>query len=123
MEPTRDERRSEVDDLVLVRLAHVEDEDVFFGVEFALEGFDCDLRDAVDGGGFGYGLITRDFEWTDGGGLFEAAELVVVDEFLDLVGAAGGALGFFAEFEGAKVHAEGVDEQEAADEWVADAED
>ena len=32
-----DQRRAEVGDRVLVRLADVEDEDVFFGVELALE--------------------------------------------------------------------------------------
>ncbi len=34
-----DQRSAEVGDLVLVGLAYVEDEDVFFGVEFVLEVF------------------------------------------------------------------------------------
>ncbi len=79
----RDLRRSEVDDLVLVRLAHVEDEDVFLRVEFALELFDCDLRNAVDDGVFADGLIARDFQWADLAGRRDAAELVVVDQFGD----------------------------------------
>ncbi len=39
------------------------------------------------------------------------------------MGAADGALGIFAELELAEAHAERVDEQEAADERLADAED
>ncbi len=74
-----------------------------------LRCFDGDLRDAVDDGGFGYGFVAGDFERAYGGGLFDAAELVVVDEFFDLVRAAGWALRVFAEFERAEVHAEGVD--------------
>src|SRR5262249_47359188 len=45
------------------------------------------------------------------------------DEFLDLVGSAGGALGVLAQLEGAEVHPESVDEQETTDERVADPED
>ena len=86
MEPTRDEWGSEVDDLVLVWLAHVEDEDVFLGVELLLELLDGDLRDAVDDGGVGNCLVAGDLKRADRGGLLDAAELVVVDEFLDLVG-------------------------------------
>ncbi len=67
-----------------MRLADVEDEDVFFGVELLLEMFDGDLRDAVDDGGVGYGFVAGDFERADGGGFLDAAELVVVDELVDL---------------------------------------
>ena len=79
----RDQRGAEVRDRVLVRLADVEDEDVFFGVELFLELLDGDLRDAFDDGGVGYGLVAGDFERADGGGLLDAAELVVVDELGD----------------------------------------
>ena len=64
-----------------------------------------------------------DFEGAGFGGLGDAAELVVVDELFDLVGAADGAVGILAELHGAEAHGEGVDEQEAADEGLADAED
>ncbi len=43
-----DERRADVDDLHLVRLAHIEDEDVFVRVEAALQFLHADLRNAVD---------------------------------------------------------------------------
>ena len=120
----RDQWGAEVRDGVLVGLADVEDEDVFFGVEFLFELLDGDLWDAFDDGGFGYGLVAGDFERTDGIGWGDAAELVVVDQLGDGgVGAADGAVGVLSQLEGAEGHAEGVYEQEAADEGVADAED
>ncbi len=67
--------------------------------------------------------VRADFERADCGGRRDAAELVVVDELLDLVRAAGGAVGVLAQLEGAEAHAERVDEQQAADERLADAED
>jgi hypothetical protein len=119
-----DERGSEVDDLVFMRLADVEDEDVFFGVEFCLQGLDGDLWDAVDFGGRTYGLVASDFEWAGLGGLGDSAELVVVDEGGDCgVFAADGAVLVLAELEGAEAHGEGVDQEEPADERLADAED
>ena len=120
----RDQRGAEVGDRVLVGLADVEDEDVFLGVEFALELLDGDLRDAVDDRGVGDGLVAGDFERADLGGLCDAAELVVVDQLGDgRVRAADGAVGVLAQLEGAEVHAERVDQQQAADERLADAED
>ncbi len=65
----RDQWGAEVRDGVLVGLADVEDEDVFFGVELFLELLDGDLGDAFDDGGFGYGFVAGDFEWAYGGGL------------------------------------------------------
>ena len=70
------------------------------------------------------GLVVRDFERTDCLRLLDAAELVVVDQFFDgRVRAADGAVGILAELEVAEVHAQRVDQQEAADERLADAED
>src|SRR5271170_371687 len=63
----RNEFRSEVGDLVFVRLAHVEHEEVFAGVESALEFDRADLRDTV------LNLCRRCLR-------HNAAELVIVDK-------------------------------------------
>ncbi len=119
-----DQRCAEVCDGVFVGLADVEDEDVFLCVELLLEFLDGDLRDAVDDGMIGDCFVAGDFERADFGWRVDAAELVVVDQLGDgRVRAADGALGVLAQLEGAEVHAECVDQQEAADEGFADAED
>src|SRR5580658_9701897 len=64
-----------------------------------------------------------DLERTNFSRLLDAAELVIVDQLFDLVGSAGGAAWILAQLEGAEVHAQSVDEKQATDEWVADAED
>ncbi len=69
----------------------------------------------------GDGAVGADLERAGFGWLGDAAELVVVDELLDLVRAADGAVGIFAELDGAEAHAERVDQQQAADEGLADA--
>src|SRR5258708_2980308 len=67
--------------------------------------------------------MRRHFERANRRRLLDAAELVVVDQLLDLVGSAGWAAWIFAQLERAEVHAQRVDEEQAADERLADAED
>ena len=82
-----------------------------------------DLRNAVDDGQIAYGFVACDFQRTDFARRLDAAELVVVDELGDRrVGAADGAVGIFAQLQGAEAHAESIDQQQAADQRLADAE-
>ena len=119
-----DEWCAEIYDLVLVRLADVEDEYVFLCVELALQLLNGDLWDSVDYGKVADSLVSRDFEGANLAWRGDAAELVVVDQLgHGRVGAADGALGIFAQLQGAEAHAERVDQQQTADERLADAED
>ena len=95
-----------------------------FASSFFFRVLDGDLRDAIDDGSIADGLVARDFERTDGGGLFDAAELVVVDQLGDgRMRAADRAVGILAQLQRAEVHAQRVDQQQAADQRLADAED
>ena len=77
-----DQRGSEVGDGILMGLADIEEEE-FVSVGALLgEVLDGDLGDAVYEGA-GDVLVFGDFERADGGGLFDAAELVVVNEMGD----------------------------------------
>src|SRR5664280_3351172 len=119
-----DKRRANVDDLNLVRLAHVEDEYIFVCVEAALQLLHTDLRNAVYNGNAGHCLILRDFEWPDAGRLLDAAELVVVDERGDAgMRAADRTVGILVQLQRAELHGERVDEQEATGEALADTQD
>src|SRR4028119_1107434 len=104
------ELHADVRDLVLVRLAHVENVYVLAGVHLLLELSDGDLRHAVLLG--------------DGFGLGDAAELLVVYELGDgRVLAADGAARVLAELHLAEAHPEGVVEHQTPDEGIADAAD
>ena len=46
----RDKRRAEVGDRVLMRLADIEDEEIFLCVQLVLQLLDGDLRDTIDDG-------------------------------------------------------------------------
>src|SRR5215213_268946 len=103
------EPHADVGDLVLVRLAHVENVDVLVIVQLALELFDRDLRHAV----LLFGRI----------GLRDAAELLVVDELRNRrVLAADRAVQILAELHLAEAHAQSIIEEEPSDERLADPE-
>src|SRR5436190_1954644 len=108
----RDQARGgDVADLVLVRLANVDQYEVVAAVELGLYLFYVDLTLAH------LGLLRRRL-------LRHAAELMIIDQFRDgAMVAADGALGILAELQLAELHAEGVVEHEASDEGLADAED
>ena len=100
-----DLRSAEIRNEVLVRLAHIEDEDVFFVVELAFELFYRDLRDAIDDGMIADGLVAGDFEWANLARRRDAAELVVVDQLGDSgVGPADRAVEVFPQLQGAEAH-------------------
>ncbi len=108
----RNEVAVEVGKLELPRLADIENKGIFARVSAAFELMDGDLVDAVLlGQGFSFHLRFR-------GGLLrarDAAELVVVDQLGHRrVGAAGGAVGIFAQLELAKPGTQGVHQQQAA---------
>ena len=99
----------EVADLVLVRLAHVEDEDVFTGVELPLQFLRLDFRHRHRG----LRLFAAD-----------AAELVVVNQFRQgRLGAAGRAVGVLAELQLAELHLQRVKDQQTPLQRLAGAED
>ena len=96
----RDQLAADLRDPVLVGLAHVEDVDVFSGVDAPLEFFDGELGDSVF-----HVFLLRGFR-------HNAAEVLVVDELgHGGVGAADRALGILAQLEFAKSHCEGIDQQ------------
>src|SRR5712691_11866283 len=75
------QRRAEICDLVFVRLADVEHEDVLLRIQLALQLFNRDLRDAVDDGMVANCLVSGDLQWADFAWRRNTAELVVVDQF------------------------------------------
>ena len=81
-----------------MRLADVQDEGALITVEFVFELFDGDLRDTVDKIGIHvYSPVRADLERAVCIlGRCDPTELVVVDQFCDLVRAARGALRIFA---------------------------
>src|SRR5579862_7344893 len=98
---------AEIADLIFVRLAHVENEEILFCIETALQLFDLNFRNSV-----GHRFLLPS----------NAAKLVVVYQLCDgRMGAADRAIGIFAQLEFAEFHAESVNQQEATDERIADA--
>src|SRR5579883_200044 len=109
----RDQRRANVDDLVFVRLAHVEDEDVLAGIETALQLNRGDLRNSILHSGLLYFLFREN-----------ATELLVVDQlFHRRMLAANRAVGILAQLQLAELHAQRINQQQAANQGVAFAED
>ena len=108
----RDQLRAvEVADVPLERLAHVEQHEFFPRIEFLLQIDNGHRRDGRFGG-------------LGGGGLRDAAELLVVDQLGDRrVGRTDRALGIFAELELAELELERVEVDEPTDERFADAHD
>src|SRR5262249_11872695 len=101
----RDEVTVEIADLIFVRLAHIENEDVILTIEAPFEFLRSDLRNrnAV--------LL---FFTTD------TTELLIVDEGSNRGrGAADGAFGVLAQLELAEAHAKGIDQEEPPRECVA----
>src|SRR5215469_1480206 len=104
----RDEISAEIADLILVWLADVEDEDVIACIELGFQFLGANFRNGGD---------LRSFLASD------TAELVVVDQLVDRgIPTASWAVRVFAQTEFAEVHAECIDQQEAANEWFARAE-
>src|ERR1700712_4366274 len=73
-----DQWSAKVRDWVLVRLADVEDKDVFLSVHLLLECLDADLGDTINHWSLCYYCVAGYFQWSDCGWFGDAAELVVV---------------------------------------------
>src|SRR5581483_11078003 len=105
----RDQIAAQVADLVLMRLAHIQDENVVAAIEALLEFFHGQGRHAS----FHRFLLSTN-----------AAELVVVNQLAHGgMRAAGGAVGILTQLELAEAHAERVHQHQASDERLAFAED
>src|SRR5260370_33103603 len=103
----RDEISVQVADLVFVRLAYVENENVGFGIELLFQFFHRNCGHVASRG-------HRRFRAAD------SAELLVVDQLGDRpVRAAGGAIGILAQLQFAELHAEGIDQQQSSGERIA----
>src|ERR1035437_9172685 len=97
---------AEVCDLVFVRLAHVEDEEGFSGIETALQFFGLNIS--------GH----RRFRAA------HAAELLIVNEFLNCsICPADRAVGILAQLQLLELHAERIDQQHASDQRLTDSAD
>src|SRR5947209_17386423 len=102
---------AEITDLVFVRLAHVEHEQIVAAIAAALQLFWSDLRQLAR---------SRRGRFLPA----DAAELLIVNQLRDgRMRAARGALGIFAQLELAEAHAERIHQQQPADERLAFAED
>src|SRR5271155_2911540 len=98
-----------VADLIFVRLAHVEDEEILFRIQTALQLFYLNFRKSSS---HRFLLPTN------------AAKLVVVYQLRDRrMRAADRAVGILAQLEFAKLHAQRVNQQQPSDERLARAED
>src|SRR5215469_3518061 len=92
-----------------MRLADIEDEQVVAAVEPFFQLFNLDIGSRY----LGFRLLAPN-----------AAELLVIDKLRDRrMRAACRAIGIFPQFEFAEFHAEGIDQQQPADERVALTED
>src|SRR5258708_40366130 len=99
------QRCAEICDLVFVRLADVEHEDVLLRIQLALQLFNRDLRDPVDDGMIADRFVSGDLQWADRAWRGYAAELVVVQQFRHCwVGAADGALRMYSQLQRAGAH-------------------
>src|SRR5277367_337159 len=103
---------AQVGDLVFMRLANVEQIDIFSGVQLLFE---------IDNRYLRYSVVQCRLLWGRGQ---NAAKLVIVNQLLHgRMRAADRAVGVLAQLELAEVHVQRINEQQAADERVADAED
>src|SRR3954465_4214830 len=94
----RDEISAEIGDLIFVGLADVEHEEIFAGIETALQLFGSNV------------IRVRSGLLVCGGG--NAAELLVVDQLRDRrMRAASRALGIFAQLQSAEAHGKRVDHE------------
>src|ERR1700734_1431158 len=99
---------TDVADLVLVRLAHIEHEHIILRIETPLQLFDLNFRNSIR---HRFLLPTN------------AAKLVVVYQLRDRgMRATHRAVGIFSQFQLAKLHAQSVNEQEPSNERLADSE-
>jgi len=102
----RNQVAAEIADLIFVRVADIEDEDVFAAIEFFFQLARSDFRNVEIALGLFFAA--------------DAAELVVVDEFMDFaMRSAHGAVRILAELEFAELHGESVKENEATLERIA----
>src|SRR5215467_6897214 len=102
----RDQRSADVDDLIFVRFAYVEDEDIFSGIKASLQFKWGNLRDSVL-----HGRCFLCFLFGE-----DPAELLIVDQFLHRgVRAADRAVRVLAQFQLAELHVQRINEQKASD--------
>src|SRR6202000_1134179 len=103
----RNQRRTHVNDLILMRLTHIEDEDIFSGIEAALQFNRRNLRNSVL-----HGCWFLLWENT--------TELLVVDQLLDCrMRAANRAVRVFAQLQLAELHGQGIGQKQAANQRLA----
>ena len=99
----------DVADLVFMRLANVEHEQVFAGIKPTLQFFYLNFRNCC----FHWFLLTTD-----------SAKFVIVDQLRDgRMSSAYWAIGIFAQLEFAELHIQGIDQQQAANQGLAFAQD
>src|SRR5438477_4996948 len=95
----------EVADLVFVRLADIQNEDVFLGVQAALEFFYGDFKRV---GAHGFFLSSQ------------STEFFVIDQFSNTgVLSANYAIGIFTQLQFTKPHAQGVHQKQTSDQRFA----
>src|SRR5580692_4961193 len=104
----RDQVPVDVADLILMRLAHVEHEKVFAGIETPFEFLYLYFGNAC----FHWFLLALFFT-------ANSTKLVVVYQFCDgAMRPAGRTVGILAQLELAELHAKRIDEQQPTNEWV-----
>src|SRR5439155_1752183 len=100
----RNKISTNVADLVLVRLADIEHENVFTGIEPPLQLFYLN---------FGNSRLHRFLLTTD------SAKFIVVDQFgHGWMGSASRAIRILAQLELAELHSQSINQQQAADQWL-----
>src|SRR5712664_1125495 len=100
----------EIADLVFVRLAHIENEEIISAIEAGLQFARSDLGDLHGGAGSFFAA--------------HAAEFEVIDQFVDRsIGAAHRSVWIFAQLEFAEFHSESIKQQQSSHEIIPAAED